>query len=424
MSSILQLAEEARGRQAPLAAGDFASYCQDLFGTLTRSDQRRWGEVYLRGLLDAPGRKTPTRISEHVLGRRAVQQLQQFLHQSPWDSAPVRRRIAERTNAVSPTEAWAVDEVVFAKNGDRTVGVARQYAPSRQRTVNCQLSYAISLVGTGGGVPVNWRLLLPQRWDRDDLLRRQAHVPAGERSRPRWRYVLEALDEMAEEWLLAPQPVLADWRSENDVESLLRGLEARGHGYVIEVSPSTVVTLPRSHATSPAARGTAAEFAEHLARRGERTAVAWYDRTADRMRRSQFLSAPALLYAGGGRRSALRHRPSGPAFPRPDSPEEQPRQAPRPRHLVTEWPYGRSTPRAHWLTNLPTRRLGETIALAQLRGASAEGLHRLRTDFGLGDFEGRSFRGWHHHVTLASAALAFDTLTARTEEGWLSGRRR
>src|SRR3954463_2373758 len=92
VSSILQLSD---ARRAP-ATADFTGYCQDLFVALTRSDQRRWGEVYLRGLLDVPGRKTPTRISEHVLGHRAVQQLQQFVHQSPWDSGPVRRRIAER----------------------------------------------------------------------------------------------------------------------------------------------------------------------------------------------------------------------------------------------------------------------------------------------------------------------------------------
>ncbi|WP_328307775.1 IS701 family transposase [Streptomyces sp. NBC_00442] len=425
MSSILQLFDASTRPApphlpAPPATADFTAYCQDLFGAMTRSDQRRWGTVYVRGLLDVPGRKTPTRISEHVLGHRAVQQLQQFLHQSPWDSGPVRRRIAERTNAVFRTEAWAVDEVVFAKNGDRTVGVARQYAPSQGRTVNCQLAYAASLVGSGGGVPVNWRLMLPGRWDRDEPLRRQAHVPDGEHCRPRWSYVLEALDEMTDEWLLEPQPVLADWRFDSDVEPLLKGLEARGHGYLVEVSPSTAVTLPRPNAASPAARGTVAELAEHLSRRGERTAIAWYDRTAERMRRSQFLSAPALLRTDGARHSAPRRRPQVRTPPGPEDPHPR-AHPPRSRHLVTDWPYGRPAPRAHWLTNLPARRLHETIALAQLRALSGEGLRRLQDEFGLGDFEGRSFRGWHHHVTLASAALAFDALTRHAEEEWLSG---
>nr|WP_202539279.1 IS701 family transposase [Streptomyces sp. SID8379] len=377
-----------------------------MFRELARSDQRRWGEVYLRGLLSVPGRKTPTRISEHVLGRPAVQQLQQFVHQSPWDCGPVRRRTALRLADAFETEAWSVDEVVFVKNGDRSVGVARQYAPSQERTVNCQLACAVSLVGAGGGLPVNWRLLLPPRWDRDERLREAAHVPAHEQSRPRWQSVLEAVDEMTEEWLLDPRPVLADWRHETETEPLLHGLEARGLGYLVQVSPRTAVTMPRPHSALPAVRGTVTDLAAHVARRSERTPVSWQDRVTERRYRSQFLSTPALLCAAPtGGRAVPAHRQS-------------------PRHLVTDWPFGRPEPRAYWLTNLPARRLAEALPLAQLRSLADTGLRRLHEDFGLGDFEGRSFRGWHHHVTLASAALGYATLrqaAVRRPERVLSG---
>ncbi|GAA2318695.1 hypothetical protein GCM10010431_44630 [Streptomyces kunmingensis] len=396
MSSLTTLSSEL----------SFSAYCQDLFRELARSDQRRWGEVYLRGLIGVPGRKTPTRISEYVLGRRAVQQLQQFIHQSPWDCGPVRRRTAVRMTDAFDIEAWSVDEVVFAKNGDRSVGVARQYAPSQERTVNCQLACAVSLVGSGGGVPVNWRLLLPPRWDHDEQLREGAHVPEDEQSRPRWQYVLQALDEMTEEWLLEPRPVLADWRHEAETEPLLHGLEARGHGYLVQVSPRTAVTMPRPHSALPAVRGTVADLAAHVARRGERTPVGWYDPVTERQHRSQFLSTPALLCRAAGTAPQVRqaHRTS-------------------PRHLVTDWPFGRPEPRAYWLTNLPARRIADALPLARLRSSAGEGLRRLHEDFGLGDFEGRSFRGWHHHVTLASAALGFDALRSAVprEERVLSG---
>nr|BFD81243.1 hypothetical protein StreXyl84_06440 [Streptomyces sp. Xyl84] len=372
----------------------FQAYCGDLFRELARSDQRRWGEVYLRGLLSVPGRKTPTRISEHVLGRPAVQQLQQFVHQSPWECGPVRRQTALRLAGAFPVEAWSVDEVVFVKNGDRSVGVARQYVPSQERTVNCQLACAVSLVGAGGGLPVNWRLLLPPHWDRDEELRRAAHLPAHEQSRPRWHYVLEAVDEMTEEWLLDPRPVLADWRHESETDPLLCGLEARGLGYLVQVSPRTAVTMPRPHSALPAVRGTVADLAAHVARRTERTPVSWQDPVTERRHRSQYLSTPALLCARPvAGRAATAHRPT-------------------PRHLVADWPFGRPEPRAYWLTNLPARRLAEALPLAQLRSLAGAGLQRLHEDFGLGDFEGRSFRGWHHHVTLASAALGFAALRA------------
>lgn len=378
----------------PPSALSFQSYCGDLFRELARSDQRRWGEVYLRGLLSVPGRKTPTRISAHVLGRPAVQQLQQFVHQSPWECGPVRRQTALRLARAFTTDAWSVDEVVFVKNGDRSVGVARQYAPSQERTVNCQLACAISLVGAGGGLPVNWRLLLPARWDRDEQLRRAAHLPAHEQSRPRWQSVIEAIDEMTEEWLLDPRPILADWRHESEADPLLCALEARGLGYLVQVPARTAVTMPRPHSALPSVRGTVTDLAAHVARRTERTPVSWHDRVGERRIRSQFLSTPALLCAppAAGRATAA-HRPT-------------------PRYLVADWPFGRPEPRAYWLTNLPARRLAEALPLAHLRSLAGAGLRRLHEDFGLGDFEGRSFRGWHHHVTLASAALGYAALRA------------
>ncbi|MGW2564790.1 IS701 family transposase [Streptomyces sp. NPDC001537] len=383
----------------PGTAAGLPDYCGELFGDFTRADQRRWGEVYVRGLLDVPGRKTPARISEHVLGKRAVQQIQQFVNQSPWACAPVRGRLARQMVRSFRAEAWSIDEVVFAKNGDRSVGVARQYAASQERTINCQLGLAASLVGHAGGVPVNWRLLLPARWDQDERLRRQAHVPVQERCRPRWSYVLEALDEMLDEWSLEPLPVLADWRCQSDPDPLLRGLEARGLGYVVQAAPHTPVLLPKRQATASGVRGNLAELAGHAARHAERTSVTWHDPVTERMRHSEFVTLPVLLRAD----------PATGAGP-----------ASRPRLLLADWPYGRPRPRAYWLTNLPTRRLAETVPLVQLRRFAEEALGRMHEEFGLGDFEGRSFRGWHHHVTLASAALGYDMVRQQADERALS----
>ncbi|MFJ5303355.1 IS701 family transposase [Streptomyces sp. NPDC088350] len=381
----------------PAPRTDFPAYCGDLFDGLPRADQRRWGEVYVRGLLDVPGRKTPARITEQVLGRRAVQQIQQFVNQSPWACGPVRRGLARQMERAFRAEAWSLDEVVFAKNGDRSVGVARQYAASQERTVNCQLALAATLVGHAGGVPVNWRLLLPGRWDRDERLRDQAHLPAEERCRPRWSYALEAIDEMLDDWSLEPLPVLADWRGESDPDPLLRGLEARGLGYLVEVAPHTPVLLPRRQAVAPGARGTLAELALHAERHTERTSVTWHDPVTERMRHSEFLTVPVLLRSEPG---------SGTGGDR----------TPRPRLLLADWPYGRPRPRAFRLTNLPARKLAETVPLAQLRRFAEEALGRMHEEFGLGDFEGRSFRGWHHHVTLASVALGYDMVRQQADE--------
>ncbi|MDH6116722.1 IS701 family transposase [Kitasatospora sp. GAS204B] len=381
-------------------AGDrqdgISEYCRDLFSCFARSDQRRWGEVYLRGLLHAPGRRTPANITEKVLGHRAVQPIQQFVNQSTWASHTVRRYLAERVAGAAAPQAWAVDEVVFPKNGTRSAGVGRQFVGSAGRVVNCQLALATSLVHRGGSLPVNWHLMLPRHWDEDHELRNQAHVPAEERHRPRWSYVLESLDEVLE-WNVPPAPVLADWTYEPQIEALLVGLEDRNVGYLVEVGPSTLLPVRQLSGRAPGQRNPAVDVALALGGRAERVALSWQDSPAARTRHSQFMVVPL----GGGPVGAIGRQPLRPR--RAGGYRVQ-------RQLVVEWPFGRPRPRTYWVTNLPADRLADTVALAELRHHVAVSQDRLRQNYGLGDFEGRSFRGWHHHVTLASAALGFHTL--------------
>ena len=136
-------------------------FCQGLFASLPRSDQRRWAEVYVRGLIEVQGRKSIRRISDHVLGWRADQCLQQFVNQSPWAWEPVRRGLATQFAATSPPQAWVLEEAVFPKNGDSSVGVAKQYVPSARRTINCQLGMAVLMANETASCPMNWRLVLP-----------------------------------------------------------------------------------------------------------------------------------------------------------------------------------------------------------------------------------------------------------------------
>ncbi|MFD7734663.1 transposase [Kitasatospora phosalacinea] len=237
-----------RTHAAPWRDG-LSAYCRELFSDFARSDQRGWGEVYLRGLLHAPGRKTPAAISEQVLGRRAVQPIQQFVSQSTWEARDVRRRLAELVGAAAPPQAWSVQDVVFPKNGTRSAGVARQFVATEGRVMNCQLAIATSLVTPYGSQPVDWRLVLPRQWDTDERLRSQAHVPAGVRGLPRHRLVLDSLDGMLDDWDVPVAPVLADWSHEGEAEPLLAGLEERGLDYLVQVGPATVLA-----ACAPGAR--------------------------------------------------------------------------------------------------------------------------------------------------------------------------
>nr|WP_204070706.1 IS701 family transposase [Sphaerisporangium krabiense] len=356
----------------------WSPFCEDLFSSFARADQRRWGDVYLQGLLTVPGRKSIRRISDQVVGRPVDQCLQQFVNQSPWDWQPVRKRLAGHMAAAFRAKAWVVEEVAFPKNGANSVGVARQFAHSAGRLINCQLGLAIMLVGEHGGCPVNWRLLLPRSWDDDPARRARTRIPAHERYRSRWEHLLEAIDEMVLDWGLPPAPVVVDARATPRVEPLLRGLEDRGLSYVARVGESALLRgRMAGWGFGEAAGGTPANGTTLSGPR------------RDRGLRSHLMTVPLEV-------------PGTLAVPRPRHPAK--------RSMTVEWAQGRNGPKAIWLTDFGETRLPEIAGMIELRRRAAAQLALMDAESGLRHFEGRSFRGWHHHVTLVSAAHGYRLL--------------
>jgi SRSO17 transposase len=367
---------------------DLTGFCRDMLSALARSDQRRWGEIYVRGLVTVPGRKSVRRISDHIVGTRAEQCLQQFVNQSTWPWEPVRRTLAEHVTAMIAPKAWVVRDAVFPKNGASSVGVAKQYVPAAGRVLNCQVGLAVMLAGDSVGAPVNWRLLLPRSWDADQRRRDRAHLPAPQRHRPRWQLLLEAVEEMVCAWGLAPAPVLADVAEHQDVEPLLRGLEERGLSYLLRVSQH-VPAWPARPRIPTNRVPTVGELAL-LAVRPAASTLRWQARTEAQSTTMRFIASPVpndLEPPRAGNVLAARRCP--------------------PRQLLAQWVAGRSRPRATWLTNLNVARLPQLIDLMKLEGLAGDDLDRMHDGVGLRHFEGRSFRGWHHHVTLASIAHAY-----------------
>jgi SRSO17 transposase len=208
------------------------AFAEDLFQSIPRKDQRRWGQSYLRGLLLDGKRKSiqpmATRLArgDPTANAYALEQaLQQFVNQSPWDPAPVRRRLAQRmTTAIDPA-AWVIDDTAFPKFGRHSVGVAPQYCGALGKVANCQVGVSVHAVTDQASCPLDWRLFLPPEWDDDPERRRKAQVPDRERHRPKWQLALELLDELAG-WDLVPPVVLAD-AAYGEVGEFRLGLEQR-----------------------------------------------------------------------------------------------------------------------------------------------------------------------------------------------------
>jgi hypothetical protein len=387
--------------EAPPAADrdiDIPEHCHPHLSSLARSDQRRWGEAYVRGLVSVPGRKSIRRIADEVLGWRADQCLQQFVNQSTWNWEPVRASLAhEITDLVRP-RAWVAVEAVFPKNGSSSVGVAKQYVPSAGRVLNCQLGLAVFLAGTEASCPVNWRLLLPPSWDGDEDRRSRTHLPQAQQHRPRWHHLVHAVDQMSAGWRLPPAPLLYDATHEPDLEPRLHSLEERGLPYLVQVSAHA--RLDRFGSRYVGRAPTLGEIAA-LAGRASTHPLVWQTYNDHR-------SAGARITA------ATLHRPDE----RPWSPSHP---APAPRQLLAEWPAGQTRPKAIWLTNLSRTRLPDLAGLIGLHATALRGLREMEETVGLQHFEGRSFRGWHHHVTLSSMAYAYKLRQAMSTGALLPG---
>jgi SRSO17 transposase len=375
-------------------------FAAEMFEAMTRTDQRRWGGVYLRGLM-LDGRRKSIEPMAARLEDGDEQCLQQFVSQSPWSAEAVRERLARRMSAEIAPEAWVLDDTGFPKFGRMSVAVARQYCGALGKIANCQVGVSISAVTPQASCPIDWRLFLPAEWD-DDPRRAACRVPDEVRHQPKWKLALEMIDELVG-WGITPLPVLGD-AAYGDITELRLGLEERALDYVLDVKGATSALAEDAEPERPAWSGN-----------GRRPAARY---------RRPFSTLAALARAAGpdarvevcwregthgpmtSRFVALRVRPANVKLRNADPGAEL-----AVRWLLAEWPDGNDAPTDFWLSNLPADTPIEAlVALAKLRWRVEHDYRELKDALGLDHFEGRSWPGWQHHVTLVSVAHGFLTL--------------
>lgn len=391
-----------------LSAGELArvrgrlmAFAEEMFVPLARSDQRRWGEVYLRGLMLDGKRKSIEPMAAR-LADGDEQCLQQFVNQSSWRWGPVRARLARRLCEAITPEAWTVDDTGFPKFGRYSVGVARQYCGALGKVGNCQVGVSVNAATDRASCPLDWRLFLSEEWDDDAERRAKGHLPEEIRHTAKWRLALEMIDELRE-WGLVPPVILADG-AYGEVSEFRLGLEQRELAYVVQV------------------KGTTSAYAAEIQREG--VAYSGVGRPPKQRYRARRSSLKQLALAAGqeatrpvswregsrgklcSRFLALRVRPANVKLRRAAGEVELPV-----RWLLCEWPNREDEPVKYWLSNLPEdTRLARIVHLAKLRWRVEHDYRELKDGLGLDHFEGRSYQGWHHHVTLASLAHGFLTL--------------
>uniref|UniRef100_UPI003FD7D677 IS701 family transposase n=1 Tax=Streptomyces luteireticuli TaxID=173858 RepID=UPI003FD7D677 len=363
--------------------------CGLLLASVPRSDQRRWGEMYVRGLLATEGRKTMKGMSASF-GSGAMQGLQQFISTSPWDWKPVRQALARYLDRKIRPLAWVVEPMTVPKIGRHSVGVERQFATDLGRVENCQRSAGVWLASEGISCPVDWQLALPSSWIACAEQRRRAAIPDHVKAGTPAQCAVDSVVEMAREWRLTPRPVVmtaigADFRR---VATALLGHRIP---FVLRVEGTLpVVAGGAREAVADGSALTACRLAGAL--RDRTTVVEWRDFACSRQRATRVVGARVGLSLPG--RVAGYEPGTSPLL------------------LVGAWDDAAGTlPTDFWLSNIGHLPPSAVFRIAKLRRRVSRDLRDVCDHVGVRDFAGRSFRGWHHHTTLVSVAHAISVLS-------------
>ena len=295
-------AEDQQTLPDDISPNEFAEVLSAL-RSIPRSDQRRWGEVYVRGLL-AVRRKKAMRALANGAGSGAEQSLYQFISKSPWDVDPVRGDLARLLIERAQPRAWVVQPLVITKVGQHSVGVERQWVSQIGRVVNCQQAMSVWLAGDRGSCPVDWQLALPECWTGQEDMRRRASIPTDVGSCPPEQCAVDSVSKMAQEWGLRGRPVVMDLR-QTSPQPVCAELVARQIPFVVRADPSCITPVPPGPKTGPGGPGPADQAGGWVGSAGllsalhrQRMPVEWFDHTEQTMRATSVGAARVALRKG------------------------------------------------------------------------------------------------------------------------------
>ena len=385
----------------------FCAYAADLASVLGHADRVRPFEDYCIGLLSAEGRKSVEPLAAVTAPERTAAQHQSLLHfvaQAPWSDQAMLRRVREcvlpSISRDEPVQAWIIDDTGFPKKGSHSVGVARQYCGQLGKQDNCQVAVSLSVATHQGSLPVAYRLYLPKEWADDPVRRAIAGVPDDVVFRTKPEIALRQLRQALADGVPSA-PALMDPAYGND-SKLRAGISELGLTYVAGIQPTTMVWRPGEAPLPPASRAGRGRPGKRLRRDETHRPVATKTLALE-------LAANAwqpITWRDGSnmpltsRFARWRVRPAHDDARRSEPAAEE--------WLLIEWPEGDGEPDHYWLATLPAdTSLERMVDQAKLRWRIERDYLELKQEVGLGHYEGRGWRGFHHHATLCIAAYGF-----------------
>src|SRR3954465_1808003 len=400
----------------------FADYVAALVGVIGHADRATPLRDYCTGLLMPAARKSVEPMAAITAPARVAAQHQSLLHfvgQAPWSDTAVLTKVRDLVlpgiERAGPIEAWIIDDTGFPKRGRppvggaraglprkgrASVGGARQYCGQLGKQDNCQVAVTLSLANRTASLPVAYRLYLPQEWADDPARRQKAGVPEAITFQTKPEIALDQIRAAAEAGL--PRgAILMDAGYGNDTQ-LRTDVSALGFSYVAGILSNTSVWAQGTAPLPPKPWSGRGRPPKLMRRDGEHqpTSVkalalaleqaAWAEITWREGAAGRLTSRVARV------RVRAAHRDYWLGELRPEE------------WLLIEWPEGEKEPTKYWLSTLPEDISFERLVeLAKLRWRIECDYQELKQELGLGHYEGRSWRGFHHHATLCIAAYGF-----------------
>ncbi len=377
---------------------ELGRWLEPFLARLRRRAQRHWAPFYLKGLI-LPGERKSIEPMAARVAPGDIQQLHHFVSTSPWPTAPLEEELVKAADRLlgGPDAVLVVDDTALVKQGRHSVGVKRQYCGQLGKRANCQSLVSLTLARAEVPVCVGLRLFLPEDWCGDAGRRAVAGVPEAVAYRPKWKIALDEVDRV-----LASGArfgcVLADAEYGKAAE-FRAGLNERRLSFAVGILPTQKVypadvTLtfparktagrPRKNPVPSAASVGAAELIE--GRPEAFRTVSW--RTGTKGPLKAAFAARRVRIADGPAAAGGQHLPG----------EEM--------WLVGE--HRITGERKYYLSNLPPDASLETLAaLIKARWVCEQMHQQMKDELGLDHFEGRSWRGLHHHALLCQLAMAF-----------------
>jgi len=378
----------------------FASYVAGLGSVIGHAERTRPLRDYCTGLMLPGERKSVEPMAARTAPARTAAQHQSLLHfvaNAAWSDedvlAKVREMVLPAIEKSGPIEAWIIDDTSFPKQGKHSVGAHHQYCGQLGKQANCQVAVSLSIANHAASLPVAYRLYLPQEWTKDRARRKKVGVPKEIKFKTKPEIALEQIQWACERGL--PRGVaLMDAAYGRDAR-LRAGMTALDVSYVAGIVPTILMWAPGSGPrrmdkpmNNTGRRDepdlvSAKKVALGLPKQAWRM-VNWREGSADRLS-SRF--ARVRIRVGYNK-----------LIPKTLSPE----------WLLIEWPEGEAEPTKYWLSTLPENvSFQQLVDFAKLRWRIERDYQELKQEVGLGHYEGRGWRGFHHHATLCIAAYGF-----------------